>query len=107
MAAVIFRGSTPTLTFRPTNGMSVADLGTPTVAVAQDVSYLEKAGEDVVVDTEANTASVKFTEEETLSLVPDIETRAQIVWKTEDGDVFRFPEHSISVASTLMEEATG
>lgn len=106
MSSVIFRGSTPTLTFRPTNGMSVADLGTATVAIAQDNVYLEKTGADVAVDTSGNTASVKLAEEETLRLVPGAVTKAQIVWKNGD-DVYRFPEHELSVASTLVETANG
>lgn len=103
MGAVIFRGSTPTIRMRPTNGMNVADLGEPTVAIAQEIAYIEKTGEDVVVDTSANAITVTLTEADTLSLAANAETRIQQVWKTANDEVVRFPEHALTVASTLVE----
>lgn len=102
MAAVIYRGSTPTITFRPTNGMKVSDLGTPKVAIVQNLVYIEP--ETVTVDGASNSISVKLTEEDTLRLVPGVETNAQQVWKTEAGDIVRFPVHKLTVAETLMQE---
>lgn len=99
MAAVIYKGSTPTLRFKPTNGMHVSDLGTPTVAIVQAMVYLEP---EVTVDTTNNCITVHLSEDDTLQLVPGARTRAQQMWVTSSDEVIRFPEHEIEVKSTLV-----
>ena len=99
MALKIYRGSTPTLKFTPTNGMSVSDLGTPVVAVVQQLVFLTP---EVTVDTAHNCIKVQLTEEESLKLVADMETQVQEAWKTADGTIVRFPAKKIDVMETLM-----
>lgn len=103
MAAVIYKGSTPTLRFKPTNGMHVSDLGTPTVAIVQAMVYLEP---EVTVDATNNCITVHLSEDDTLQLVPGARTRAQQMWVSNTGNVVRFPEHEIEVASTLVQKLT-
>lgn len=99
MPNVIYRGSTPTLVFKPTNGMNVSDLGTPTVAVVQDLVFLTPT---VEVDASNNRILAKLTEAETLRLVAGVETRVQQAWLLENGDNVRFPIKRIEVADTLI-----
>lgn len=101
MAGVIYRGSTPTIYIRPVNGMQVSDLGEPAVAISQDVAFLTP---EVTVDSANNRLIVALTESETLSLTEDVDTFIQAVYKTQSGDIYRFPIHKLSVASTLIEE---
>lgn len=100
MALVIYRGSTATLKFTPTNGMSVSELGTPTVAIVQNLVFLTP---DVTINAADNSISVKLTEEESLRLVPDVETKVQEAWLLGDGSNIRFPTKKIKVAESLIE----
>ena len=103
MSSAIFRGSTPTLVFKPDNGMHVSDLGTPTVAVAQAVTFISYEGDDIVIDTENNAIRVKMSEQDTLSLVPGVPTQVQQIWTTDESQVIRFPLHELTVMETLVE----
>lgn len=103
MATVIYRGSTPTIYIQPTNGMHVSELGEPSVAISQDLAFITP---DVVVDTENNRLVVYLTEDETLMLTERVETQIQAVYEGENGQIYRFPVHNISVASTLFESIT-
>ena len=100
MSLTIFRGSTATLKFTPTNGMSVSDLGTPTVAIVQQLVFLTP---DVTVDTDHNCITVTLTEEESLQLVPGVETKVQQAWLLQDGSNIRFPVHKLTVEETLLQ----
>lgn len=101
MSITIMRGSTPTIRMRPlTNDILVSDLGTPAVAITQDMVYLNP---DVTVDSVNNYISFKLTEDETMSLVPGMATYIQQIWKNEtNGDVVRFPIHELIVEDTLL-----
>ena len=99
MATVLYRGSTPTIKLRPTNGMSVSDLGTPKVAIVQDLVLISP---DVTVNSAGNYITVKLSEEETMRLVPGVKTRIQQVWVNGD-DVMRFPVHELTVAETILD----
>lgn len=102
MAAVIYRGSTPTIRMSPLNGMNVSELGTPTIAISQELVYLDP---EVEVDTENNRVSVTLTEQESLQLVAGVETRVQMMWaNNEDGTVIRFPVHEVVVMESVTEE---
>lgn len=101
MATVIYRGSTPTIYISPTNGMSVSDLGTPTVAISQDVEFLVP---DVTVDSANNRLVVELTEEDTLSLTEGVETYIQAIYDDGNGSIIRFPMHPITVVGTLIEQ---
>lgn len=100
MPLIIYRGSTPTIKFKPTNGMRVSDLGTPSVAIVQQLVFLTP---EVTVDTEDNSISVTLTEEESLMLVPGVETKIQQAWLLDDGSNIRFPVKQLEVAEGLME----
>ena len=100
MAAVIYRGSTCRIIFKPLDGINVSDLGEPSIAISQELAFLTP---DPVVDTENNRVYADLTEEETLTLVDGAETKAQIAYvDTEAESVIRFPVHDIRVESTLM-----
>ena len=100
MPLTIYRGSTPTIKFKPTNGMRVSDLGTPSVAIVQQLVFLSP---EVTVDETDNSISVTLTEEESLMLVPGVETKIQQAWLLDDGSNIRFPVQEITVAEGLME----
>jgi len=101
MSITIMRGSTPTIKMRPlTNDILVSDLGTPAVAITQDMVYLNP---EVTVNTTDNYISFTLTEEETLQLVPGVSTYIQQIWKDENtGNVIRFPLHELIVGDTLI-----
>lgn len=111
MSNVIYRGSTPTIRFRPTNGMNVSDLGTPTIAIAQDMVFLTP---EAHVDVEDNSVYVTLTEEESLRLVAGAPCKVQEAWLLDDGRNVRFPIKELQVEETLIqslapesEETTG
>lgn len=100
MAAVIYRGSTCRIVFKPLGGINVSELGEPSIAISQELAFLTP---DPVVDTENNRVYADLTEEETLTLVDGAETKAQIAYvDTEAETVIRFPIHDIRVEPTLM-----
>lgn len=100
MGITIMRGSTPTIRMRPlTNDISVADLGTPSVAITQDMVYLNP---DVDVDTTNNYISFTLTEDETLQLVAGVSTSIQQIWKDSNDNIIRFPIHELLVEDTLI-----
>lgn len=101
MGTIIYRGSTPTIKFKPLNNVTVSDLGTPSIAIAQELVYLTP---EVTVNTDENSISAKLTEEESLSLVEGVPTSAQQIWVQENGNIVRYPVHQLTVAETIMEE---
>ena len=105
MAGYIYAGSTPTIRFKPLNGISVSDatLGTPVIAIVQDERSVTYEGEDLTIDTVNNTISVKLDEEDTVVLVPGVPGRAQLIFYNEDaGESIRFPEHEFTVLPSLL-----
>ena len=101
MGTVIYRGSTPTIKFKPLNGASVSELGTPAIAIAQELVYLNP---EVTINADDNSISAKLTEEETLSMVKGVPTSAKQIWLQNNGGVVRYPVHKLTVAETVMEE---
>ena len=59
------RGTTPTLTIRVID-MDVGDMGSIYVTFKQGEKLLTKTNEQISVDTEYNTVSIPFSQEETL-----------------------------------------
>lgn len=102
MSIVIYRGSTPTIKLKPTNGMNVSSLGTPTVAIVQDLVLLTP---EPTILAEDNAVSITLSEEETMRLVPGVVTKIQQVWHRE-GSVVRFPVHEVTVAETILDIVT-
>ena len=100
--AVIYRGSTPILRFKPTNGMHVSELGTPVVAISQELVFISYEGERISIDTEGNSISVRMDEADTLRLVAGVPTSVQEVWYDTDGNVVRFPVQTVTVSDTII-----
>ena len=104
MGVSIVRGSTPTLKFTPQGGVNVSNLGTPTIGIRQDMVFIELTP---TVNTSGNYISASMTEEQTLRLVPGIETQVQAVWKDQNDNVYRFPVHYIEVLDTVIDAFGG
>lgn len=102
MATTIVRGSTCRISFTPLGGLDVTQLGTPAIAISQELTLLTP---EVVVDAENNRIYSDLKEEDTIQLVEGVETRAQAMFADEGGQsVYRFPVHPITVESTLVAE---
>ena len=89
MSAVLYRGSTCRIKFKPLLGLQVSDLGEPVIGIYQDNFYFSP--ENVVVDTDHNCIYADLTQEETLQLGEGLETTCQAAYLAQDGSVFRFP----------------
>lgn len=100
MAAIIYRGSTCRIKFRPLGGVSVSDLGEPTIAIYQDNNFITP--ENVVVDTENNCVYADLAEEDTIMLSDGLETLCQAAYVDDNGEVIRFPTHTLDVRRTLL-----
>lgn len=101
MATTIVRGGTCRIIFKPLNGLQVADLGTPSIGISQELTFLTP---DVTVDTANNRIYADLTETDTMQLVENVETRAQAVFTDDDSEVvYRFPEHYITVTATVFD----
>ena len=104
MASIIYQGTTPTIRFKPLNGMQVGDLGTPSVYISQALRFIAIDPERITVDDTSNTISFKLTEEETLSLVDGVATEIQAVFEHESGDIYRFPVYAgLIIGRTLAD----
>lgn len=69
----ILQGTTPTLTIEiDTEDFSVSDIVGLELAVKQQNTVTRYGLSDVTLDTEENTISYTFSEEETLAFIPDI-----------------------------------
>lgn len=111
MATYIYQGSTPTIRFKPLNGIKVTDtsLGTPTVIISQEEVFLDFEADRIILDGTANTASVELEEDETILLVNGVPALAQLSFANGDtGEVVRFPIHELTVlqslAGTMLED---
>lgn len=83
------------------NGVHVSELGTPTLAISQELVYLEPP---VTVDDENNCVEATLSESDTLQLVANSEARLQMVWTDESTQtVIRFPVHQIQVLESVSE----
>ena len=101
----ILQGTTPTLTI----GFNTADL------LLSNVSALEltfdqmddpvyKHLEDVTIDTDANSISYHFTQEETLALLPTRVLNWQVRLLMLDGNIIGTTKAQISVADLISDE---
>ena len=100
MSAVIVRGGTCRLIFRPEGGLNVNDLGTPSIAVEQELTFLTP---EVIVDVPNNRIYADLTEEDTIQLVEGLTTRVQAVFTDDETEaVYRFPIHQVTVIETLF-----
>lgn len=101
MATYIYRGSTPVIRVTPLNGVNVSELGTPKLAISQELVYLEPP---VTVDLENNCIEAALSEADTLQLVANSEARMQMVWTDEQTqNVIRFPVHLVQILESVTE----
>lgn len=99
MTAIIYKGSTCRIRFRPLNGLSVSTLGEPIIGIKQGNVFVSP--ETVTVDTENNCVYADLSESDTIQLIADMETTAQVVF-TDNDQVIRFPQHAVVVKDTNM-----
>lgn len=103
MAVNIVRGGTCRIVFKPLGGLNVADLGTPEIAISQDITYVSP--DNVVVDVANNRVYADLTEAQTMQLVDGAETKTQVVFTNEETqDIYRFPIHNLTVSETLFDK---
>ena len=106
MATYIYQGSTPTIRFKPLDGISVADesLGAPSIVISQYDTFLSYDGDELTVDAGTNTVSAKMSELDTLRLVDDSPALAQLIFANETtGEVVRFPVVELTILQTLAD----
>lgn len=98
MAAVIYRGSTCRIKFKPKN-VDISALGTPTIVISQEYAYITP---EVYIDTTNGVVFADLYQDDTIQLVENLETRAQLMFYDEETKaVTRFPVHYITVYPTL------
>lgn len=100
MAAVVYRGSTCRIKFRPLGDILVSELGEPTIAIYQENNFLTP--DNIVVDTENNCIYADLTEEDTIVLSDGLETLCQAAYVDANDNVIRFPTHTLDVRRTLL-----
>ena len=106
MATYIYQGSTPTIRFKPLDGISVTapTLGEPSIVISQYDTFLSYDGNELTVDGVANTVSAKMAELDTLRLVDDTPALAQLIFaNATTGEVLRFPVVELTVLPTLAD----
>lgn len=99
MSTVIYRGASCRIKFRPLGGISVSQLGTPTIGIYQDNYFISP---DVMVDLENNCIYADLTETDTLMMSDGVETTCQAAYQLPDGTTYRFPVHHLEVRRTMM-----
>lgn len=121
MALEFYRGSTPTIRFRPLGDVDVTTLGEPVVAISQELVTLtfennvEDEEDRVVIDTSSNSISVTLTQEESIQLADGTPTIAQVTWYKYSmsvvdeeevytvTDVIKFPQHDITILPSVLD----
>lgn len=97
----MIRGTTPTVVFH-LNGVPLRQFNDVYVTFKQRNILIEKTSDDVVKDDEANTISVRLSQEETLAFDKGI-IYVQIRIKTETGSAFASPILNTSIDTILKE----
>ena len=121
MALEFYRGSTPTIRFRPLGNVDVTTLGEPVVAISQELVTLtfennvEDEEDRVDIDASSNSISVTLTQDESIQLADGMPTIAQVTWykysvSVVDGedvytvtDVIKFPQHDITILPSILD----
>lgn len=99
MGMAIRRGASFRIKFRPVSNVNFATLGTPFVTIQQELMELVP---EAHLDTEHNLVYADVSEAESITLVEDVETQAQLMFSNSDGTSYRFPVHDITVLPTLF-----
>lgn len=102
--ASILQGTTPSLSVKISQDDFLVESVTDLELVFQNGSVLLKKGlEDVVADTEENTFTYTFTEEETLSLTPASMLFYQLRFAFSDGSIVGTKKASLRVEDLISE----
>lgn len=99
MAAIVQRGASFRIIFRPLTNVDVSALGTPFISIQQELIEITP---EAVVDAQNNLVYADVDETQSLALVDDVTTRAQLMFSNDDGTSYRFPIHEIYVTDTLF-----
>ena len=99
MSATVRRGSSFRIKFRPVSNVNFATLGTPFITIQQELMELVP---EAHLDSENNMVYADVSESESITLVEDVETQAQLMFSNEDGTSYRFMVHNITVLPTLF-----
>lgn len=101
----ILQGTTPTFTISvDQNDLQLSGIADLELTFQQVGDPVYKHMADVVIDTEVNTVSYHFTQEETLALIPTRLLNWQIRFKMPDGNVIGTPIAQISVSDLISDE---
>lgn len=102
--ASILQGTTPSLSVKIAQDDFLVESVTDLELVFQNGSVLLKKGlEDVATDTEENTFTYTFTEEETLSLTPASMLFYQLRFAFQDGSIVGTKKASLRVEDLISE----
>lgn len=101
----ILQGTTPSLEIKiNTEDFSVGDVVKLEMTMLNGATTATKSLSDMTVDTEANSFVYKFTEAETLALVPNRPLYYQIRFLFADGTIVGTKPMQIQVANLYSEE---
>lgn len=101
----ILQGTTPTLTILvDTADLLLSDIVELELTFQQVGDPVYKHMPDVSIDTDANTISYHFTQEETLALIPTRQLNWQIRFEMPDGNIIGTTIAQINVSDLISDE---
>lgn len=101
----ILQGTTPTLTIAvDQNDLLLSEITELELTFQQVDDPVYKHMADVTIDTESNTVSYHFTQEETLALIPTRILNWQIRFLLPDGNIVGTPIAQINVSDLISNE---
>ena len=102
---MILQGTTPTLTITVNaEELLLADVTEIELTFQSGTNITQKFMADLTIDTEANTVSYTFTEEETLALSAESILVWQVRFKLQNGAIVGTVKKSIKVLDLISEE---
>lgn len=99
MGMAIVRGASFRIKFKPTSNVNVGELGDPFITIAQELVALNP---EAHVDTENNLVYADVDEADSILLVDDVETWAQLMFSNENGKSYRFQIHDLTILPSLF-----
>lgn len=99
MNFAVVRGASFRIKFKPTSDVNVAELGDPFITIAQELVALNP---EAHVDLENNLVYADVDEADSILLVDDVETMAQLMFSNVDGKSYRFQQHEVVVLPSLF-----
>ncbi len=101
----MIRGSTPLIKVYFKTDLHVSDLGTPSIAISQDLVLLTPEV-NIATDEGGPFVYCTLTEEESLLLTANRNAQVQLTW-VNGSSVVKGDVHQMFVNPTLIEEAEG